>query len=187
MWRPSGILPSNSMEKPQRGEGGAHVYSVQQDEAEGPLHPLLSPFGHEGWDPQDAATEALQPPQETRPPLFTGQIPEGPLHHGGVHGHQISPPPNIFVVILHWCQVTPTKDTQGFYILILRNTTIQQASKMQVSFSSEGALTKVHYTALASSLLIFSCNLYTLRLEDFLSALSICPGCLNCRKKLIKI
>lgn len=121
------------MEKPQWGEGSAHVYSVQQDEAEGPLYPLLSPFGHEGWDPQDAATEALQPPQETIPPLFTGQIPEGPLHHGGVHGHQISPPPNIFEVILHWCQVTPTKDTQGFYILILRNTTMQKVSKIQVS------------------------------------------------------
>lgn len=158
---------------------------MQQDEAEGPLHPLLSPFGHEGWDPQDAATEALQPPQETVPPLFTGQIPEGPLHHGGVHGHQISPPPNVFVVILHWCQVTPIKDTQGFYILLLsRYTTLQQVSKTQVSFSSEESLTKVHDTALASSLLTCSCNLNTRRLEDFLSASSICPGCLNRRKKI---
>lgn len=86
-WSPSGILPSDSMEKPQWGEGGPYVYSMQQDEAEGPVHALLSAFGHEGWDPQDAAAEALQPPQEAIPPLFTGQVLEGPLHHGGVHGH----------------------------------------------------------------------------------------------------
>lgn len=136
----SSILPSDSMEKPQRGEGGPHIYSVQQDEAKGPLHPLLSAFGHEGWDPQDAASEALQPPQEAIPPLFAGQILEGPLHHGGVHGHQISPPPDIFVVILHRCQVTPTKDRVFYIHSVIQNTTILHVSKIQASFPSEKSL-----------------------------------------------
>lgn len=80
------LLPSDGVEKPQRGEGGPHIHSMQQNEAEGPGHALLAAFGHEGRDPQDAAAEALQPPQEASPPLFTGQVLEGPLHHGGVHG-----------------------------------------------------------------------------------------------------
>ncbi len=78
---PSCILPSDSVEKAQRGEGGAYVHGVQEDEAKGPLHALLSPFRHEGRDPQHAAAEALKPLQEAVPPLFADQVLEGPLHH----------------------------------------------------------------------------------------------------------
>lgn len=101
------ILPSDSMEKPQWGEGGAYIHSVQQDETKGPLHPLLSALGHEGWDPQHTATEALKPLQEAVPPLFADQVLEGPLHHRRVHGHQVSPPPHVLIVFLHWSQVAP--------------------------------------------------------------------------------
>lgn len=75
------ILPSDSVEKAQRGEGGAYVHGVQQDEAKGPLHALLSPFRHEGRDPQHTAAEALEPLQEAVPPLVADQVLEGPLHH----------------------------------------------------------------------------------------------------------
>lgn len=75
------ILPSDSVEEAQRGERSAYVHSVQQDETKGPLHALLSPLGHEGWDPQHTAAEALKPLQEAIPPLFADQVLEGPLHH----------------------------------------------------------------------------------------------------------
>ena len=101
------ILPSDSVEEAQRGEGGADVHSVQQDETERPLHPLLSPLGHERRDPQHAATEALKPLQEAIPPLVTDQVLEGPLHHRRVHGHQVGPRPHVQGVLLHWGQVTP--------------------------------------------------------------------------------
>lgn len=103
----SRISPSDGVEEPQRGEGGAHVHRVQQDEAEDPLHALLTALGHEGRDPQHAAAEAAQPAEEAAPPLVVGQVLEGPLHHRGVHGHQVSLQAHVPAVVLHRRQVTP--------------------------------------------------------------------------------
>lgn len=74
-------VPSDGVEQAQRREGGAYVHSVQQNETKGPLHTLLSPLGHKGWDPQHTAAEALKPLQEALPPLLTDEVLEGPLHH----------------------------------------------------------------------------------------------------------
>lgn len=106
------ILPSDSVEKAQRRERSAYVHGVHQDETEGPLHTLLSPLGHERWDPEHAAAEALETLQEAIPPLFTDQVHEGSLHHRGIHGHQVGPSAHVMRVFLHRCQVTP-EDKQG--------------------------------------------------------------------------
>ena len=80
---------------------------MQQDEAEGPFHALLSPLGHEGWDPQHTTAEALKTLQEAIPPLLVHQVLESSLYHRRVHGHQVGPPAHVTIVVLHWCQVTP--------------------------------------------------------------------------------
>lgn len=116
--RPSCSLPSDSVEKAQRREGGAYVHGVQQDETKSPLHALFSTFGHESWDPQDAAAETSKTLQEALLPLFTDQVLEGPLHHWRVHGHQVGPKPHILRVLLHRCQVTPWKQTQQVSVII---------------------------------------------------------------------
>lgn len=96
------------MEKAQWGESSANIHRVQEDEPKGPLHPLLSPLGHEGWDPQHTAAEAFQPLQESLPPLFIDKIPESSLHHGRVHGNQVGLIAHIPWVVLHWGQVAPS-------------------------------------------------------------------------------
>lgn len=106
-FKEAALLPSDGVEKAQRGEGGAHVHGVRQDETKGPLHALLPPLGHEGWDPQHTAAEALETLKEAVPPLLAHQVLEGPLHHWRVHGHQVSPPAHVLRELIHWSQVTP--------------------------------------------------------------------------------
>lgn len=101
------VLPPDSVEKSQRREGSAHVHGVAQDEAKSPLHALFAPLGHEGRDPQHAAPEALEAPQEALLPLLADQVLEGPLNHRRVHGHQVRLPSHVLGVFLHRSQVTP--------------------------------------------------------------------------------
>lgn len=83
-----GHVPSDGMEQAQGGEGGADVHGMQKNEADDPLHSLLSSFSHEGRDPQHTPTEALQPVDEALHPLLTVQVLKGTLDHRRVHGHQ---------------------------------------------------------------------------------------------------
>lgn len=109
----SSALPSDGMQQAQRGEGGAHVGRVAQDEAQGPLHALFPPFGHEGRDPQHAAAQAPEAPREAPPPLVVHQIPESSLHHRRVHGHQVGPTAHVVSVFLHRCQVAPSNGAKS--------------------------------------------------------------------------
>lgn len=69
------------MQQAQRGVGSPDVDVVLQDELVHPLHSLLAPLGHEGWDPEDAAVEAVQALQQLLPPGLVHQVLEGALDH----------------------------------------------------------------------------------------------------------
>lgn len=67
------------MQQAQRRVGSADVDVVFQNELVDPLHTLLAPLGHECWDPEDAAIEALQALQQLLSPRVIHQVLEGTL------------------------------------------------------------------------------------------------------------
>lgn len=103
------------MQQAQRGVGSPDVDVVLQDELVHPLHSLLAPLGHEGWDPEDAAVEAVQALQQLLPPGLVHQVLEGALDHRGVHGHQVCLHAHVLGVLLDRGQVAPARrNTQQF-------------------------------------------------------------------------
>lgn len=108
---PGRLSPSDSVQQAQRGVGSPDVDVVLQDELVHPLHSLLAPLGHEGWDPEDAAVEAVQALQQLLPPGLVHQVLEGALDHRGVHGHQVCLHAHVLRVLLDRGQVAPAKET----------------------------------------------------------------------------
>lgn len=58
-----GDSPSDCVQQAQGRVSRAHVDVVLQDESVDPFHTLLATPGHEGWYPQYAPIEAMQPLQ----------------------------------------------------------------------------------------------------------------------------